>query len=165
MNCKGCNREITGDEYREVGKWTFCLDCFEKLLNPSESEPEKIESHKKNPEDFHDTQLVHDLPDIKKQCGICETEIKKGKEKKLGIWTLCESCYNDMVFKSRKTNSDKDTEEDEVEPEISQVDNMEVLNTGRTILCDDCGRIILEVAAKKDGDNLLCPDCFYKRTT
>ncbi len=168
MNCKGCNREIAGNEYREVGKWVFCLDCFEKLLNPAESEPEKTDSHAHpgNSENLHDTPFVQDQLDKKKQCGICEIEIEKGKEKKLGIWTLCESCYNDMVFKSKDKNSDQDqnTEEDEADSETSETDNMDRANTGRTILCDDCGRVILEIAAKQDGDNLLCPDCFYKRT-
>lgn len=160
MNCKGCGKEITGNEYKKVADWTFCLDCFEKLMNPSEREMG-------TGEEFHSEPYEKDEPDKKKQsyiCKICEADIEKGKEKKLGIWTLCESCYNDMTFRPQgKKIQKKDDVEDDVEDAISEITDMEKMNTGKTILCSGCNRIILEIAAKKDGDDSLCPDCFYKR--
>ena len=179
MNCKGCNKEIIGNEYKKVADWVFCLDCFDKLMNPPEPESGQNNHDLRESDsekccgDFSDK----DQADKRQKCKICENEIEPGKEKKLGIWVLCESCYNDMTFAPDRKDSgigsaqgdenDRHNEDsasdDDTEANSDNNDNTERINTGKTILCADCGRIILEIAAKKDGDDLLCPDCFYKR--
>jgi hypothetical protein len=153
MNCKGCGKNISGNDYKKVADWTFCMACFDDLMNRSEqkSEPARTPGI--------------DSP-AKETCRICDVEIDKGNGKKLGIWTLCQACHNDMTFRPVEKPVPEETEgTPEDTGEKTSSDNAgERVKINRTIPCSGCGRSILEVAAKVDQDNFYCPDCFYKKT-
>ncbi|MBU1341192.1 MAG: hypothetical protein KKE44_14840 [Proteobacteria bacterium] len=160
MNCKTCGKNISGNAYQKVADWTFCMDCFEDLMNRSEKKPEPAENLQQN-------RLVKNESIDKKTstvCGICNTEIKKGTEKRLGIWQLCESCHKDMTFRPKEElfPEDEATAADSPD-EASEIDDQSPFLTNQTIPCKGCGRHILAVAAKEDGDDRLCPDCFYNK--
>lgn len=163
MNCKGCGKKISGNDYKKVADWTFCIDCFDELMTRFEQKSEPV---KNAPNDLP----AKDTPEKKVKsntCQICKIKIEKGEEKRLGIWTLCESCHRDMTFRlENKTISEvpDDTQNgtyQETDEETSEITESEGIKTNQTICCSCCGRRILAVAAKNDGDDSLCPDCFY----
>jgi hypothetical protein len=153
MNCKGCGKNISGNEYKKVADWTFCPGCFDDLMHRSEQKPETAKSPGSDPR-------------TKDTCRICDVEIDKGQGKKLGIWTLCQTCHDDMTFRPKEKPVPEGTEEtpEDTEEERSEDTAGERIKTNRTIACSGCGRSILAVAAKEDQDNFYCPDCFYKKT-
>lgn len=158
MNCKGCGKTIFKNDCKKVADWTFCLDCFDALMNPTE---QKIEPGEPQLLDKKES-LEHKT--TANTCKICEKKIDKGKEKKLGIWTLCESCHAELTFKApKKPMSDQDETQDPIVEDTQEEERKERerIKGNKTIHCSRCGRTILAVAAKTDGDNALCPDCFY----
>ncbi|MCP3940806.1 MAG: hypothetical protein GY710_04900 [Desulfobacteraceae bacterium] len=161
MKCKGCGKKISQNDYEKVADWIFCSDCFTVLMNPPEGKPESMEG---NLNDRSNKEASEEKIKFN-TCKICEVDIVKGEGKKLGIWTLCGSCYADMTFNNEKKTmpegSDKTREE--IQEEISEITAQERIDTNRTINCDGCGRTILAIAGKVDGDDSFCPDCFYKK--
>lgn len=172
MNCKGCNKNIYQDNYKKIADWIFCFDCFDSLMNRTGPKQQPAQQPEFQSEPQTDESQGTESPDselkTKNQsntCKICNIGIDKGKEKKLGIWTLCEACHNDLTFKPEKKmppEPSDNTQADNHGDDARTLDQGPV-NRNETIICHDCGRDILVIAAKEEDGNFLCPDCFYSK--
>ncbi len=153
MNCKGCGKSISETDHKKVADWTFCPNCFEDLMNPSK--PKSGDTVHLPPKDVPKKES--------NTCKICGVEINPENEIKLGIWTLCENCHTDLTFTTKKKPTPEvadQTQKDSTE-EISEITAPGKIKMNQTIICHSCGRTILAVAAKVDGDLAFCPDCYY----
>ena len=160
MKCKDCGKEIAGDEYRKVADWMFCLECFEKLMEPSEKKAETETADQAEP--------IEPLHIAKHVCQMCNKEIEIGQEKTIGVWTLCDHCHADLVFQPPKPAAPKDLPEEDDDALREETAGPDGLPSGRvkidmtkTIDCHGCGRPIREVAGREVDGNLFCPECFY----
>ena len=157
MNCKGCGTSISEEDSRKVAQWYFCPHCFENLMDSSEKQT--------------DLATETDAVDRKKEiaqnpdtlCHLCQVKIEAGAEKVLGIWTLCDACYQDMNASTKMPDSDPEDIEAEQQEEDGDIDPLPRVDMNKTIPCACCSRYILEVAAKEYDGQALCPDCYYKK--
>ena len=77
MKCKGCSKDLTGLEYRDVADWHFCLDCFHKLLERriADEKPQAASS----------------------QCQLCHTELSPKQGSQLLGMQVCEQCKQALL--------------------------------------------------------------------
>ncbi len=169
MNCKGCGKEICGDDFRKVADWYFCQDCFQGLMQPSDSDTESGASQDASGAGGHNA-----LPDTensqisrqnvkKKSCEVCQAELEEGSGRKLGIWLLCDTCFNDMNASVRPDTPEPESAEADLEEETDETDSRPPVDMNKTIPCHSCGRVILAVGAKEEDGQYFCPDCYYKK--
>ena len=158
MKCKGCGKEIAGDEHRKVADWFFCLECFGKLMEKPQAKPAPDAA-------------VDNVPLKKKTvtCRVCNKEMGAQPAKKIGIWDLCDKCHAQLIFKSpeptpSKEHGDHDREEPENETHDSDAVSSGRINVAvsKTVNCHACDREILAMASKEIDGNPFCPDCFYQ---
>jgi hypothetical protein len=164
MKCKDCGKEITGDEYRKVADWMFCLECFGQLMEKSEKKPE---TEAADPAESVAADTIP-LDPAKLVCQSCSKEIDSGQEKKLGIWKFCSQCHGNLIFRPPKPVPPKEPEEEETADAAKDAIGPDGMPVGRVkvemikkVNCHGCDRSILEKAGREVDGNLFCPECFY----
>jgi len=164
MKCKDCGKDISGDEYRKVADWIFCLECFGKLMDKSEKEPEA------EPAPQFESDDVDKIPiDEKKPvCQVCNKELDNDQVKKVGIWKFCSKCHAELVFRSPEPVISKEIpgeDKDDAQKEKTETDTQPLgrvrVRMNKSVNCHACGKQILAVASKEVDGNPFCPDCFY----
>jgi formylmethanofuran dehydrogenase subunit E len=164
MKCKDCGKDITGDEYRKVADWTFCSECFGKLMDKSEKESEAESTPQFDSDDVDTTSIDEKRP----VCQICNKELENGEVKKVGIWIFCNKCHSELVFRSPEPGISKEIpgenidgpQKEEPEKDTQPLGRVSV-SMSRSVNCHACGRQILAVASREVDGNPFCPDCFY----
>jgi ribosomal protein L37AE/L43A len=164
MKCKECGKDITGDEYRKVADWPFCLECFGKLMDKSGKESE-AESTPQFESDDVDTISIDEKRPV---CQICNRELENGEVKKVGIWNFCTKCHSELVFRSPEPGISKEIpgeDMDDPQKEKPETDTQPLgrvrVSMSKSVNCHACGRQILAVASREVDGNPFCPDCFY----
>lgn len=181
MECRKCGTEITGDEYRMVAEWPFCLPCFERLLNkptePSPAEPAPAEEPAAAEQPGAEPPAAPEQPPAlsfsvslstaprdagpqKKAgqitCLLCEREIEGGTQQQLADWTFCPTCYATLV-------SMPDEEEEPAAPRPRK-SPLVPPTYAKPKACKGCGRRLQERATKELGDEPYCPECYQSRS-
>ena len=156
MECRKCGNEISGDEYRMVAEWPFCLTCFERLLSkPAEPPPAAeaaaseppVESAVAPPGEADSTATPETL-----RCLLCEKEITDGRCERLASWVFCPTCFGTLVSLP--------DEEDEPAAPRSKKSPLVPPTYAAHKSCKGCGRRIPERAAKEIDGEPYCPDCY-----
>ncbi|MCG8688147.1 MAG: hypothetical protein MI892_24945 [Desulfobacterales bacterium] len=158
MECKGCKKQITEDQSKQVGKWHFCNTCFEDLL-AQPSKPAAESDTQEEPKDTAEEPALFVLKGEQARCTVCDTVLEDGAGRDMGILTVCEDCYQEMIARPEPIKIKVEEPVDEPEPEEDETplpDPME------TVPCAECKRTIRKIAAKIHDEALYCPDCFYK---
>ena len=169
MECKGCKKDFSESEMKKVGKWMFCATCLDKLLDgASEGHTEDasdggtgdtLADHLAAPESDDDAPPLV-IQGAQASCSVCNCALKEGEGHDMGILTVCDDCYQEMIARPEPIKIQEDEPEEvnpaEEEPEIPWQDPME------TIPCACCKRTIKKAGAKWFQDEPYCPDCFYK---
>jgi len=161
MECHGCKKEISKNEFKKVGEWIFCTICFDDLIKKAEDKSSrKQESFS---DENHETLPLPDpeVVDPQKKCAICEMPVMDGDIlKKIGNLNICPTCHQDLIEKPKpvKIKIDVPDEEDLLleEPEDIKTKYQDITP------CCECKRPIHRVGGKEFKGKLYCPDCFYK---
>ncbi len=182
MECKGCGKNINGEEYRDVADWQFCLECFERLMNKpvqgGESAPAGMRTITGNRDGVEDRTGISTPEDETRRCGLCEKELAPGEGGKLGIWTLCPGCRQALVAApdpradpaaAGEVPDDVGTEEKAADDEPRSGDDQPIHPQVRatfmqSVNCSGCGRRIPLGGSKLLDGEPYCPDCFYARS-
>ncbi|MCH2205663.1 MAG: hypothetical protein MK132_07320 [Lentisphaerales bacterium] len=169
--CKKCQTPISGDEFRMVADWKFCLSCFDDMMNKQavkkeEPQPEPIKAS------FAAEEFLAAASSKKEEapsaaeikCQMCDCKIPADTPKFLGVWQLCQNCEDNMAFKLQPVVIEEEEPKEEDEPDTRRRDlNGRVLQAAPDeSVCVACNRPIFVRAAKKIDDQLYCPECFYK---
>ena len=170
--CKKCQSPISGEDFRMVADWKFCLGCFESMMSAQKT---KKEEQKQEPvkssfaaEEFlaaasskkEEAPSASEIP-----CQMCDCTIPADTPKFLGVWQICQTCEENMAFKLQPVVIEEDEPEEEEEPDTRRRDlNGQVLQAAPDeSVCVSCNRPIFVRAAKRIDDQLYCPECFYKK--
>lgn len=149
MQCKGCEKEITNQEYKQVGKWNFCNACFQSLM---EKPPVKVEA----------TTTSHSkVATGIAQCRFCNQTLVSDNYKKLGDWKFCLDCYGKMLPPSTPNfpESEPVATTDEAPP--LRTEEIETPGAYSNVRCKGCNKRLVKGASKILGNDHFCPDCFY----
>lgn len=148
MNCKKCNADLTGKEYRTVAEWNFCPDCFNGLISPGGKE-KNIKQAAEPDSNFSN-----------RVCAICEEEPGENEGRDLLGSLFCKRCYENIV-KRPPENQVPDHEWSRAEvngkKSVAQV-SVDFISQAR---CYQCGRMIRAIAGCEYQGNLYCPDCYF----
>jgi hypothetical protein len=163
MQCKKCGKDLSGEEYRMVAEWPFCMECFHGLMEKraKKVEPEEeVEASTEPEREKEDVSVEGVFETAKRRCTLCEKEIEGDQYKKVGIWTFCPECYRDMAPRPKPPPPP--------EPEVEAVDEEEEAMKARfrikymhRVKCAGCGRMIPEGGSKQVDEEAYCPDCYY----
>jgi len=166
MKCKGCQQKISEDACQKVADWSFCQDCFEKLIQKSQNGGSQVSADA--PELKPDPKAG--LEAKKAVCRICAKPIEKDQIKKIGSWIFCSACHADLIFRPPETvlpanqSAEKNGDAQKEKPEIDAESAGRVkVQMNKTVVCQDCGRQIVELGSKTVEGKPYCPDCFYAR--
>jgi formylmethanofuran dehydrogenase subunit E len=172
MECKGCGKDLTGEEYRNVANWPFCMECFERLMDaPAKEEERRIDVRL-------DVEKGIPSPELETvggmRCGLCGAGIDSGQEKRLGIWDLCPNCYQALVSAPpdeqgpfERTESDESEAKDHSTEETTEEAPIHLrVQTGfmKSVNCHGCGRRIPAGGSRLVDGRPYCPDCYYVRS-
>ena len=146
IECKGCGKAAAGDEYKEVGKWYFCPDCFQDLL--------KKEAHK--PERRMKISFPEPPPQLK--CHGCEKPLEPGQHKKFGEWAFCTNCYSNLMPAPPIKEPEEEIIEEEPPADIVPKFTPGVAGDKR---CSGCNKRLVEGGYKTIEGAPFCPDCYY----
>ena len=163
MQCKKCGKDVSGEEYRMVAEWPFCMECFHGLMEkpakkvepevevepPAEPEPEK---------EGVSVEVVFEQ--ARKKCTLCEKEIEGDQYKKVGIWTFCPDCHLDMTPR-QKPPPPPEPEEEAVDEEEEAMKARFRIKYMHRVKCVGCGKMIPEGGSKQVEAEPYCPDCYY----
>ena len=178
MNCKGCGKTILEEEQRKVADWYFCPECFQKLMDRSDtdgvqetSETLTSQAEAGSPSESSSGPSQGSFADhtaAKNICDICQADLGDEGGQKLGIWSLCDTCYEDMTAKAKPDAPESEaleTNAGDLPDETDEGQDAAPVDRNKTIYCHFCNRLILAVAAKEADGEYLCPDCFYKKSS
>jgi len=166
MKCKGCQKEISEEAYQKVADWSFCRDCFEKLMQKpqkSNRQPDVDRTDSKpDPKDGLEKEKI--------VCMTCAKPVEEGQIKKIGTWAFCSACHADLVFRPPEMvlpadESDENggaAEEGKTEDDDQSLSRVKE-RMNRSVDCHGCGRQILERGSKILEGMPYCPDCFYAK--
>ena len=159
MECKGCNKEITEEQSKKVGVWYFCNACFEDLLAgppAPDAEPGEQPESEAEPRTSGEESAPLVLKGEQARCTVCEAALENGAGHDMGILTVCEDCYQEMIARPEPIKIQEPEPEPEQEEDVPLPDPME------TVPCTECRRTIRKIATKIHDEDPYCPDCFYK---
>jgi hypothetical protein len=166
MICRGCGKEIVdGEEYRMVAAWPFCLSCFEGLMKG----PGKTDADRP-PEQLQARPAAADAGPKAPRCAVCKKELEPGEHKKLGIWTFCSGCYQELVtIPNAEVVEAEDTGHNKADAgeADAQAEGKEALiarvsvGLAAYVQCKGCGRRIPQGGARIVNGEAFCPDCYY----
>ena len=163
MKCKGCEKDLAEGEYKQVAQWTFCHDCFEKLMSSKnkESEEQKPEikecristSFSMGPKEEEEEKV--ELPSL--SCRGCGKEMEEGEYKSLGFWKYCPECYKNMSTAQEAARKEKSEE-----PQASPTEEPKYTPGGFSgKYCEGCNKKLREGAYRNVSGMPFCPDCYY----
>jgi formylmethanofuran dehydrogenase subunit E len=159
MQCKKCGKDISGEEYRMVAEWPFCMECFHVLLEkPAKKVEPPAEKVVKPEKKEAAVEVVFET--AKRRCTLCEKEIFGDRYKKVGIWTFCPDCHVDMTPRPKPPPPPKPEEEAVDEEEEARKARFRIKYMHR-VKCAACGRMIPEGGSKQVDEEPYCPDCYY----
>lgn len=139
--CKECGVPLEEGAACMVAHWAFCKPCFDALMtkeSPEEEPPSNVEEKTVS-------------------CNVCQCIMLESESHAMVGLRFCKACYQALIYREPEPDP---VEEEEAPPEFKtpqvNVDHTE------TISCDSCGRMIPRLGASPLGEQLLCPDCFYR---
>ncbi len=100
MKCHTCLRQIESDNYKALGIWKFCPECYENLTArpPEPEKPEPDEDPHESPEPAKKEDEVEPVDYTQSiRCGACDRIIPLGGAKPAGDHLLCPDCYYELA--------------------------------------------------------------------
>lgn len=167
VQCKECGRELNESEVRMVAHWSFCPDCFQKLLEKREKPqassdaPDEGKSPKEIPPEIS--------APAKAPCSLCGRETEADLLKRVGIWFFCPRCSADMVARAEAGSPEDeemppgDADKETYDPDAAVPGAVAQVPPGfvRFVHCAGCGRRIPEGGSRIVEGKPYCPDCYY----
>ncbi|MCG6916303.1 MAG: hypothetical protein LJE89_02030 [Deltaproteobacteria bacterium] len=160
MQCKKCGKDLSGEEYRMVAEWPFCMECFHLLLEKPAKKVEPPTEKVVKPEK-EDVSVEVIFEQARKKCTLCEKEIEGDKYKKVGIWTFCPECHLDMTPRPKPPPPPEPEEELVDEEEEAAMRARFRIKYMHRVKCAGCGRSIPAGGSKQVDEEPYCPDCYY----
>jgi hypothetical protein len=164
MQCKKCSKDLSGEEYRMVAEWPFCMECFHGLMEKpaKKAEPEvEVEAPTEPEPEKEDVSVEVVFDQARKKCTLCEKEIKGDQFKKVGIWTFCPDCHLDMTPRQKPPPPPQPEEEAVDEEEEAAMRARFRVKFMHRVKCSACGKMIPEGGSKQVDEEPYCPDCYY----
>ena len=159
MQCKKCGKDVSGEEYRMVAEWPFCMECFQGLMEKSAKKVEPPTEKVVKPEKKEAAvEVVFET--AKRRCTLCDKEIEGDQYKKVGIWTFCPDCHLDMTPRP-KPPPPPEPEEEAVDEEEEAMKARFRIKYMHRVKCVGCGKMIPEGGSKQVEEEPYCPDCYY----
>jgi hypothetical protein len=149
MECRRCGLDLSGKENKNVAQWTFCLDCFQVLMEQAEEKNEPTANGQ-----------APDTAGKLSRCLVCENEIQAGGGREMLGLIFCRQCYEHLVRSSEKHRPDFGAATPDNHSETPAVVQVRV-DFKSYVSCFGCGRRILAVAGKQFDNHSYCPDCYY----
>jgi len=177
VQCKVCQREIVGDNYRLVAKWPFCLECFDGLgAKPPEGD-EVQRAHTPGPAHAEAAELPRPVPPPRPSrpahCVSCARPLSPNEEAPFGI---CVQCRTGLIAEPFKKILEQDAKE-AAEREKAREAAEETADTPMPLdivppgvlgkkTCAQCGRRLLEPGGYHVIDGQwFCPACAHEART
>ena len=169
MQCKKCGKDISGEEYRMVAEWPFCMECFHGLLEKPAKKvkaevplevPVEAPTDKAAEPEKEDVSVSVFFEQEKRRCTLCEKEIVGDQYKKVGIWMFCPDCHMDVTPRPKPPPPPEPEEEPVDEEEEARKARFRIKYMHR-VKCAGCGRMIPEGGSKQVDEDAYCPDCYY----
>ena len=165
MICRGCGKDIADDDCRKVAEWPFCPSCFEGLMKG----PGKTEADRP-PGQLQARSDAADAGSKALRCVVCKKELEPGEHKKLGSWTFCSGCYQELVTipnavaaeaeDAGQSEADAGDAEAQAEGNDALIARVSV-GLAAYVQCKGCGRRIPQGGARVVNGETFCPDCYY----
>jgi len=160
MQCKKCGKDVSGEEYRMVAEWPFCMECFHGLMEKPAKKVEPLAEEVVKPEKKEAAvEVVFET--AKRRCTLCEKEIFGDQYKKVGIWTFCPECHLEMTPRPKPPPPPEPEEEAVDEAEEAAMRARFRIKYMHRVKCVGCGKMIPEGGSKQVDEEPYCPDCFY----
>jgi len=152
MECKKCGIDLSGKEYKNVAQWSFCLECFQTLMNRA---GEKKDDLAEMP--------VSEATNERQRCLVCEKEIERSTGCEMLGMMFCRECYENLV---KKPDIQPRRETGETEPVMNPSEKPAVMQVRvdlkSPVQCYGCGRKIPAIGSKQFDNHPYCPDCYYR---
>ncbi|MBL4632661.1 MAG: hypothetical protein JKY56_02240, partial [Kofleriaceae bacterium] len=110
--CKQCETDLEGVESKKVAQWSFCLSCFDELMEasakkkpataadfittPEVTEPER-ELTVDGPEENAGLAMRFSVGPPTLRCQTCKTELQENQSHAMLGTTFCANCYEVLV--------------------------------------------------------------------
>ena len=143
-------------ESKQVGKWNFCPDCFQRLLSqPPSHTSRNVETGQIELSSYFTVGRMENL------CHLCGREIDLANVKKMGDWPICNSCYSELL-PSREPSSEKNgPEQEEKSPPAEPIHPSILPGTSLGKKCEVCRKKLVEGGYYMVDEAPFCPDCYY----
>ena len=149
MECKKCGKNLADKEYKKVAEWSFCLGCFQALMDKAEEK--KVEAVPETPVS------APKLEEDKQKCQVCSKDLENGEgHDMLGI-LFCPDCYDVLVKSPAIPARPEMEEEEEAKQKVAQVR----VDVRMPTECHGCGRQIPAMGSKDFEGKPYCPDCYH----
>lgn len=170
--CKQCETDLEGKEFKKVAEWSFCTSCFDELMAASAKKKEAPvsapvpASSKAEPELAGEQTgapaglaMRFSVGPSTLRCQTCKKELLEHESHALLGTRFCATCYE--VLAEGFTTSDKaDSSNQEPEPAPEPVVPQVTVDLTAQANCFACDKWIRKIAAKLRDDHMYCPDCF-----
>jgi len=160
MQCKKCGKDVSGEEYRMVAEWPFCMECFQGLMEKAAKKVEPPAEKMVKPEKKEAAVKVV-FETAKRRCTLCEKEIEGDQYKKVGIWIFCPDCHVDMTPRPKPPPPPEPEEEAVDEEEEAAMRARFRIKYMHRVKCAGCGKMIPQGGSKQVEEEPYCPDCYY----
>jgi hypothetical protein len=170
QTCKKCQKSISGEEFRMVSDWPFCLCCFDELMKPPVVADKKGSTAKETPMLLAAEEILAASSQNKEAapgspaCQMCGCHLPAPAGKFLGVWQLCANCEESLAFKLQPVViEEEEVVEEEPDDRRRDLDGRVLQAAPDETECTCCSRPIFARAAKTIDDQPYCPECFYKK--
>ncbi len=155
--CQVCEKEIEGDQYKKVGIWVFCPDCYTDMAPrrkpppPPEAEEEAGEAEEAealSPMARFKVKYMHRVT-----CTGCSKRIPEGGGREVDGEPYCPECYYALPEETRQAA-------EKAEPaEISREEEVEVPEVEAAPGCESCGKQVPEETLQRVEGFAICQAC------
>lgn len=157
MKCRACLKPIENGEYKTLGIWTYCPECYEDLTArppvPEASPDDEDENQPPEAPEPPGEQIDYTQP---VQCGGCGRTIPLGGGKPAGDHILCPDCYYELARRIQvHIRTDVAPEKDS----RAEHDVSDVPVPSESEACASCGKKVAASRLKETNGFMICKAC------
>ncbi len=156
LECYICNEKISGIDYKKLGDWLICPQCYQELLpqhhtermNRAEVSQEKEEPYsyilpnqKKILQGQNVTEdIIYPGTSSGKKCDNCGRNLVEGGYYSSGEKKFCPNCFYSLAEKSLEEEKKKKEAENSSTSKNNKTNQDKENSASQIIECDSCGR-------------------------
>ncbi|MBW2173049.1 MAG: hypothetical protein JRF64_00100 [Deltaproteobacteria bacterium] len=155
--CQICDKDLEGDQYKKVGIWVFCPECYTDLA-PRPKPPPPPETEEETGEDEEEAAL-HARFNVKYmhrvKCTECSRMIPEGGSSNVDGEPYCPDCYYALPEEVRQAAEEAEAakmgDEEAVPAELPKVEAVPG--------CESCGKEVSEASLQIVEGFAICQAC------